>query len=122
MNTPRMKEAWESPSRTADGFYSTTTPMSVYARSCYEEGCKLENELATVTAQRDRLADALRRAEKTMKDRAYADYERYNPLDYDKCLIWVEATIREVRKEIEEASNVNVDASPPLTPQDHAKR
>jgi hypothetical protein len=60
MNTPRMKEAWESPSRTADGFYLTTTPMSVYARSCYEEGCKLERELTTVTAQRDRLAEALK--------------------------------------------------------------
>ena len=33
--------------------------MSVYARSCYEEGCKLERELATVTAQRDRLAEIL---------------------------------------------------------------
>jgi hypothetical protein len=62
MNTPRMKEAWEKYSRTADGFYSTTTPMSVYAGSCYEEGCKLENELAAVTAQRDRLADALGKA------------------------------------------------------------
>jgi hypothetical protein len=59
MNTPRMKEAWESPSRTADGFYLTTTPMSVYARSCYEEGCKLERELTTVTAQRDRLIKAV---------------------------------------------------------------
>jgi hypothetical protein len=58
MNTPRMKEAWESSSKTADGFYSTTTPMSVHAKSCYEEGCKLENELTTVTAQRDRLAKA----------------------------------------------------------------
>jgi hypothetical protein len=60
-----MKEAWESSSRTADGFYSTTTPMSVYARICYEEGCKLENELAAVTAQRDMLAEALGRLEKT---------------------------------------------------------
>ena len=51
------------------------------------------------------LLDALHRAEKTMKDRAYEDYERYNPLDYDKCIIWVEATMREVRKEIKEASN-----------------
>jgi hypothetical protein len=33
--------------------------MSVYARSCYEEGCKLERELATVTAQRDRLAEVM---------------------------------------------------------------
>jgi antitoxin component of MazEF toxin-antitoxin module len=53
MNTPRMKEAWERSSRTADGLYSSATPMSVYARSCYEEGCKLENELTAVTEQRD---------------------------------------------------------------------
>jgi hypothetical protein len=61
MNTPRMKEAWESSSRTADGFYSTTTPMSVFAKSCYEEGCKLENELTAVTEQRDRLAEDMRK-------------------------------------------------------------
>ena len=60
MNTPRMTEAWARSSRTADGFYSTATPMSVYARSCYEEGCKLEHALAAVTEQRDRLAEALR--------------------------------------------------------------
>ena len=35
--------------------------MSLHNRSCYEEGCKLERELATVTAQRDRLAEALRK-------------------------------------------------------------
>jgi hypothetical protein len=57
MNTPRMKEAWESSSRTADGFYSTAIPMRVHAKSCYEEGCKLERELATITEQRDRLAE-----------------------------------------------------------------
>lgn len=34
--------------------------MSDYAVSCYEEGCKLETELAAVTAQRDRLAEAMR--------------------------------------------------------------
>jgi hypothetical protein len=51
-----------------------------------------------------------------MKDRAYADYERYNPLDYDKCLIWVEATMREVRKEIEEASNAEITGSPKASP------
>jgi hypothetical protein len=56
--TPRMKEAWARSSRTADGFYSSTTPAMVYAHSCYEEGCKLENELTDVTAQRDRLAKA----------------------------------------------------------------
>jgi hypothetical protein len=59
MNTPRMKEAWERSSRTADGLYSSATPMSVYARSCYEEGCKLENELTAVTEQRDALLKAL---------------------------------------------------------------
>jgi hypothetical protein len=54
MNTPRMTEAYARSSRTSDGFYSTTTPMSVYAHSCYEEGCKLERELAAVIEQRDR--------------------------------------------------------------------
>ena len=34
--------------------------MSVHARSCYEEGCKLERELTAVTEQRNRLAEALR--------------------------------------------------------------
>ena len=58
MNTPRMTEAWARSSRTADGFYSTAIPMSVFARNCYEEGCKLERELANMTAQRDRLAEA----------------------------------------------------------------
>ena len=52
-DTPRMTEAWARSSRTADGFYSSTTPMSVHARSCYEEGCKLERELTAVTEQRD---------------------------------------------------------------------
>jgi hypothetical protein len=52
-DTPRMTEAWARSSRTADGFYSSTTPISVYARSCYVEGCKLERELTAVTAQRD---------------------------------------------------------------------
>jgi len=59
-DTPRMTEAWARSSRTADGFYSSTTPISVYARSCYIEGCKLERELTAITEQRDRLAEALR--------------------------------------------------------------
>jgi hypothetical protein len=46
-----MKEAWDRSSRTSDGFYSSTTPMSVYAHSCYDEGCKLESEL--ITAQNE---------------------------------------------------------------------
>ena len=33
--------------------------MSVYVRSCYEEGCKLERELTAVTAQRDEAREAL---------------------------------------------------------------
>jgi hypothetical protein len=57
--TPRMKEAWDRSSRTADGFYSSTTPMSKFASSCYDEGCKLERELTAMTEQRDRLAEAL---------------------------------------------------------------
>jgi len=55
MNTPRMTEAWDRSSRTADGFYSTTTPTSVYAHSCYEEGCKLERELVAAQNEIERL-------------------------------------------------------------------
>ena len=57
MNTPtsRMKEAWDRSSRTADGFYSSTTPMSEFAFSCYDEGCNLERELTAVTKERDEL-------------------------------------------------------------------
>ena len=53
MNTPRMQEAWDKSSRTADGFYSSQTPTSEYATSCYDEGCKLERELADAIRQRD---------------------------------------------------------------------
>ncbi len=55
MNTPRMTEAWARSSRTADGCYSSTIPMSVYAHSCYEEGCKLERELAATHAEVEEL-------------------------------------------------------------------
>jgi hypothetical protein len=53
MNTPRMQEAWDKSSRTADGFYSSQTPASEYATSCYDEGCKLERELADAIRERD---------------------------------------------------------------------
>lgn len=53
MNTPRMQEAWDKSSRTADGFYLSQTPASEYATSCYDEGCKLERELADAIRQRD---------------------------------------------------------------------
>lgn len=68
MNTPRMQEAWDKSSRTADGFYSSQTPTSEYATSCYDEGCKLERELAytirqrdEARGQRDRMAEALQK-------------------------------------------------------------
>jgi hypothetical protein len=57
--TPRMKEAWDRSSRTADGFYSTKISMDAFASSCYKEGCKLEFELADMTKQRDRLIDRI---------------------------------------------------------------
>jgi hypothetical protein len=53
MNTPRMQEAWDKSSRTADGFYSSQTPTSECATSCYDEGCKLERELAHAIRERD---------------------------------------------------------------------
>jgi hypothetical protein len=55
MKTPRMTEAWNRSSRTGDGWYSTTTPMRVYAHSCFEEGCKLERELLTAQNEIERL-------------------------------------------------------------------
>ena len=59
MNTPRMKEAWDKSSRRVYGFYSSQTPASECASSCYEEGCKLERELQVVTQQRDKLTEIL---------------------------------------------------------------
>jgi hypothetical protein len=73
MNTPRMKEAWAKSSRTADGFYSSATPMSKYAFSCYDEGCILERELTAVTEQRDRLAEALQKVLKSWDDETWLD-------------------------------------------------
>jgi len=52
-DTPRMQEAWDKSSRTADGFYSSQTPTSECATSCYDEGCKLEIELADAIRERD---------------------------------------------------------------------
>jgi hypothetical protein len=48
-----MQEAWDKSSRTADGFYSSQTPTSECATSCYDEGCKLERELAHAIRERD---------------------------------------------------------------------
>jgi hypothetical protein len=48
-----MQEAWDKSSRTTDGFYSSQTPASEYAISCYDEGCKLERELADAIRERD---------------------------------------------------------------------
>ena len=52
-DTPRMQEAWDKSSRTADGFYSSQTPTSECATSCYDEGRKLERELAHAIRERD---------------------------------------------------------------------
>jgi hypothetical protein len=51
--TPRMDAAFKQ-------LTSTTPRMNWQLDQCYKEGCKLERELATVTEQRDRLAEALR--------------------------------------------------------------
>jgi hypothetical protein len=51
--TPRMYAAFKQ-------FTSTTPRMNWQLDQCYKEGCKLERELAAVTEQRDRLAEALR--------------------------------------------------------------
>jgi hypothetical protein len=60
--------------------------MSVCARSCYEVGCKLENELAAVTEQRDRLAEALRECrEDSVELLGERDWWQNEPrLDYQK--------------------------------------
>lgn len=53
--TPRMDAAFKE-------LTSTTPRMNWQLDQCYREGCKLERELAAVTEQRDRLAEALRHA------------------------------------------------------------
>ena len=52
-DTPRMDSAFNQPT-------STTPRRNWQLDQCYREGCKLERELASVTEQRDRLAEALR--------------------------------------------------------------
>jgi hypothetical protein len=52
-DTSRMDSAFNQPT-------STTPRRNWQLDQCYREGCKLERELATVTKQRDRLAEALR--------------------------------------------------------------
>ena len=51
-DTPRMDSAFKQ-------LTSTTPRMNWQLDQCYREGCKVERELATVTEQRDRLAEAL---------------------------------------------------------------
>jgi hypothetical protein len=68
-DTPRMDSAFNQPT-------STTPRRNWQLDQCYREGCKLERELATVTEQRDRLAEALREI-------ANEDYRGYRPWSAD---------------------------------------
>jgi RNA-binding protein YhbY len=105
MNTPRMKEAWEKYSRTADGFYSTTTPMSVYAGSCYEEGCKLERELAEAREEIDQLKSQLTKTHGcvTISRNGYVqeiERELANIKDQRDVAVWVFEKCREDRTRV----------------------
>jgi hypothetical protein len=76
--------------------------LRIGSKVCADFARKLERELATVTAQRDMLAVAL------------------NDVINSGDSTTMYRTAKEALQSL--TQNVNVDASPPLTPQDHAKR
>ena len=57
--TPETSEAWDAVSRTPDGMYDSSIPMSQFAYAMVDHSRKLERERDEARAQQDRLADAL---------------------------------------------------------------